>query len=328
MFGNALVLIVVYKSKQLRHSQYVYKCSVAISDIVWGSVISFYFIYISVLFYYENNFFFNESESFDLPIESADNSTTVYSYKVDTIQLLPKELDNFTRVYDVLEYVLPVAFLVSIVTLACAAGDRYAALTFPFRYRRLDSLKFAKIISAAVWILCAFCFLYTFFDDANGLSKTSFLQPLFKNCPDCVVGTNQKVVSSILFGLFTVLWVLTGLTMFSLMKNYTRMRRAKVKVNNRMAVEKQMSLVLVAMVVAFTFCLSLTLYSHACYYACEESFYELTYTSKRMHVSLALLATNSVWNFLIYGAMNKNFRSALVKLFRAKNKTSVFTLQS
>ena len=163
MFGNALVLIVVYKSKQLRHSQYVYKCSVAISDIVWGSVISFYFIYISVLFYYENNFFFNESESFDLPIESADNSTTVYSYKVDTIQLLPKEIDSFTRVYDVLEYVLPVAFLVSIVTLACAAGDRYAALTFPFRYRRLDSLKFAKIISAAVWILCAFCFLYTFF---------------------------------------------------------------------------------------------------------------------------------------------------------------------
>ena len=41
--GNFIVFFVLYKSKQLRHSQYVYNCSIAISDIVWGFTVSFYF---------------------------------------------------------------------------------------------------------------------------------------------------------------------------------------------------------------------------------------------------------------------------------------------
>ena len=40
VFGNLIILIVIYKSKQLRHSQYVYNFSIAISDIIWGFSIS------------------------------------------------------------------------------------------------------------------------------------------------------------------------------------------------------------------------------------------------------------------------------------------------
>ena len=42
--GNFIVLFVCYKSKQLRHSQYVYNCSIALSDIVWGFTISIFFL--------------------------------------------------------------------------------------------------------------------------------------------------------------------------------------------------------------------------------------------------------------------------------------------
>ena len=44
VIGNFIVLFVVYKSKQLRHSQYVYNCSIAVSDIIWGFTISIYFL--------------------------------------------------------------------------------------------------------------------------------------------------------------------------------------------------------------------------------------------------------------------------------------------
>ena len=52
--GNFLVLIVVYKSKELRHSQYVYNFSIAISDIIYGSSICLFFVNSCLNLFYLN----------------------------------------------------------------------------------------------------------------------------------------------------------------------------------------------------------------------------------------------------------------------------------
>ena len=311
--------MVVWKSEHLRHSQYIYKFSIAISDIVWGSLISFYFIYISVLSYSRKSYLFIEEEHFITPRKLTNSQKfTVYNYNINTLKLILKDNENINSVFNILEYILPIAFLVSVMSLVFAATDRYYALAFPFKYKALNILKIAKISSVTTWIVCISLFLFTFFENVNVLSKTAFLQPRFKTCLDCVVPLNQKVVSVLLFGLFSLMWILTILTISSLLKNYTKSKKLNRKTSKRSALEKQMSFTLVAMVFAFSCCLSLTLYNHICYYVCEENYYIKTYTNTRVHVSLALLATNSVWNFVIYNVMNKKFRTAFIKVFRKK----------
>ena len=334
IFGNIVILIVVWKSEKLRHSQYIYKFSIAISDIIWGSLISFYFICISILSYSRKSYLFIEEEYFVTPrtFINSQNFTvynynintlklvfTVYNYNNNTLKLVLKDYENIKNVLTVLEYILPTAFLVSIFSLVFAAADRYYALTFPFRYKAKNTLKIAKYCSIIIWIICIFLFLFTIFENVNVLSKTSFLQPGFKTCLNCDIPLNQKVVSTLLFSLFLLMWVLTILTISSLLKNYMKSKKLNRKISKRIALEKQMSFILIVMVLAFTFCLCLTLYSHICYYFCEESYYIETYTSTKIHIALALLATNSIWNFIIYNVMNKSFRTELIKLFR-KNK--------
>ena len=315
--GNIVILIVVWKSKQLRHSQYIYKFSIAVSDIIWGSLISFYFVYISILSYSRKFYLFIEEEYFITPTTLTNSeSFTVYNYNINTLKLVLKDNENIKNVFNVLECILPIAFLVSIFSLVFSATDRYCALTFPFRYKTANTLKIAKYCSVLIWIICIFLFLFTIFENVNVLSKTAFLQPRFKTCFNCDIPLNQRIVSILLFSLFSLMWVLTILTICSLLKNYMKSTKLNRKVSKRLALEKQMSFILIVMVLAFTFCLCLTLYNHICYYFCEESYYIETYTNTRVHVSLALLATNSIWNFVIYNVMNKKFRTELMKLFR------------
>ena len=121
-----------------------------------------------------------------------------------------------------------------------------------------------------------------------------------------------KIFSYIMIAFFLILCSITTITILSLCKNYKKSKRLNRTVSNRLALEIQMTFILIAMVVAFTLCLSLTLFSHICFHICYEKYLE------NHTLTNALLATNSVWNFVIYNIMNKKFRTALVKLFRKK----------
>ena len=61
------------------------------------------------------------------------------------------------------------------------------------------------------------------------------------------------------FSLFSLLWLFTVLTLVSLYKTYKRSLLLNRSVKAKIAPEKQMSIVLVAMVIAFTFSLFPTL---------------------------------------------------------------------
>ena len=67
---------IIRKSKELRHTQYVYKSSIAVADIIWGLSISYVFLQQCYLIF-SKNIVVNEFENFYL--------TTIYLNKSDIL---------------------------------------------------------------------------------------------------------------------------------------------------------------------------------------------------------------------------------------------------
>ena len=158
VIGNFIVLFVVYKSKQLRHSQYVYNCSIAVSDFIWGLTISIYFLIFFVNFLNFNPIYLKQMNDTlkDEKIKEKNNVTT-FKYQLGHVYLSGDFLDYYLykSFLVILLYITPITLFVSFISLLFASIDRYVALTFPFKYKQLNSIKIAKIVSVFVWFLSA-----------------------------------------------------------------------------------------------------------------------------------------------------------------------------
>ena len=330
VFGNILVLVVIYKSKELRHSQYTYKSSIAISDIIWGSILSYSFISELVRTLLKNSFAVVTLDYSQQMKESIDNVTNYY-YGVQILTFLPNRLPNSPDLFNPFNFVLSAALLVSILTLVFAALDRYFALAYPLKYRSYNTSKYAKIVTVAIWVSCIIFFGYSLIHHLTSspfryLVTNLYLQPLAPSFEND--NLFMKFFSNVLFVIFISLWLVTILTITSLYKNYKRSKKLNRSISNRVALEKQMSFILLAMVIAFTVCLTLTLFGHICYHFCPLHLYQKIGTKVTL-ISLSLLATNSIWNFVIYNVMNRKFRAALIKLFKRKQlQTSINTVST
>ena len=134
------------------------------------------------------------------------------------------------------------------------------------------------------------------------------------------VSSNVIFVSALVFVLFFLLWILTLLTLVSLYKSYKRSLKLNRKTRKKNSTEKQMSLVLIFMVVAFTFSLSLTVYNHASFYIYENyNIISKKLLTDQPYIAVLFLLTNSVWNILIYNVLNKQFRTAFKAVFKKTN---------
>merc|ERR1712240_496937 len=190
---------------------------------------------------------------------------------------------------------LPITVLVSIVTLVFSAANRYFALTFPFKYKTTNTKIIAKVISTLV---------YSF-----------VLQP----CSSCTTeSVMQRFNMIVIFVLFFLLRVFTVLTLFSLKNNYEKSKKLNRRAQKAFAAEKQMSFILILMVFAFTFSLLPTMYNYifSTFFKnnLASNFYPNHLVSNFIYASF--LATNSIWNIIIYNVFNKNFRVAFVKLYK------------
>ena len=312
--GNFIVLIVVYKSKQLRHSQYTYKCSIAVSDIIWGFSTSAYFIegFLEVL----NSNPFTLIYSYDNLVQPeivVDKNITFYSYELQKLTLFLKFYENY-KTLDlilkfILEYATPTTLYVSFVSLLFSSVDRYFALTFPFKYKQINSVKIAKKVSFFIWIFSAVIHTVTAFLAFKESSLPSlFFQPIVYSSYKKTL--SHHITAATLFTLINLLWLFTFLTLCRLYKIYKRSLVLSKNAKNSFSSEKQMSLVLLFMVVAFTFSLASTIYFHV-----RSYFYDEYYGDKASFISIALLTTNSVWNVVIYNILNKKFRDSFVNLF-------------
>ena len=118
-----------------------------------------------------------------------------------------------------------------------------------------------------------------------------------------------------MFVLFSFLWTLTILTLYSLYKIYRKSLSLTKKMKKGFSLEKQMSLILIFMVLGFTFSLFPTIYHNVCFYLYDTSYNGVALYDKSFLISVAFLTTNSVWNFVIYNILNKKFRSAFINIF-------------
>ena len=143
LVGNILVIFVVRKSKELRHSQYVYKCSIAVSDIIWGFTISYMFLE-HCYNIFSKNFRLREIYHFDLSVsQNIQSNLTVYEYKTNFIAVMPSYMNkyNYNLVFHTISFyfkysLMPISLFVSIFSLAFSAADKFCALNFPFKYKK------------------------------------------------------------------------------------------------------------------------------------------------------------------------------------------------
>ena len=77
---------------------------------------------------------------------------------------------------------------------------------------------------------------------------------------------NQRITAAILLILFSLLWTLTFLTLYSLYKSYKTSSSLNKNTRKTFSLEKQMSSILIVMVVAFTFSLFPTIFFNVFYY--------------------------------------------------------------
>ena len=176
VIGNFIVLFVIYKSKQLRHSQYVYNFSIAVSDIFWGFSISVFFLtfFIKLLNFNPINLKqMNDALNRVETIKEVNNITT-FKYQLDHVRLYT-DFSGYSEYFFVcLLYITPITLFVSFISLLFASIDRYVALTFPFRYKQLNSINIAKTASILNWLLSAIVNTVSMFSSI-GTPQMSFL---------------------------------------------------------------------------------------------------------------------------------------------------------
>ena len=96
--GNFVGLFVVYKSKQLRHSQYVYKCSIAISDIICGFSICALFLHSFLGFLCAKQVRVLGKHNFIKPeVTKEKTNITTYTYEIQEVEL---SVDVYSEIYD------------------------------------------------------------------------------------------------------------------------------------------------------------------------------------------------------------------------------------
>ena len=308
--GNILVLIVVRKSKELRHSQYIYKCSIALSDIIWGLIVSAFFIWetLNAFIVYS----LRESPNYKMPnIIKVENEIT-YKFELDLIYL-----ERSLQYDELLLLILlcPITLFVSFITLVFAAADRYFAIAFPIRYKTTNTIKLAKIFSVIIWVISTIGYVCSVFIDRDNIGYATYiLQPTPCVHVNCTASTNQTVTAAVLSTLLGLLWILTVLTLYELYKNYKQSKKLNTIKQKGLSLEKQKALTFALMLIAFTFSLSPTIYLHIYYYFFNESYSGVLKMRKQFFVSILFLYSNSIWNVVLYSALNQKFRKAFFKL--------------
>ena len=315
IFGNFLIIVVIWKTKEFRHSQYVFKFSIAISDIVWALFLCFtatnnffdYFItkYVHIRLECQP---YKLSDSFLI-----DKSHDVKHFSCSlTLPSGTSLMLYFTLFVNVNFLFMKISLIVTLVSLVFAAGDRYFAIAFPFRYKKHNTIKIAKVLSKVIWLLSTVVTFFTDFCEIKFKRITVLLQPF--SCKN----QNHIFNAIFLFVLFSLLWMFTFLTLKSVYESYKRSLKLNRAVRTRFLAEKQMSLVLIFMVAAFTLSLSSTLYNHIRFYVlklvysvCNDDEINLN-----AYISTYFLSTISVWNIFIYNVINKKFRLAFKALFK------------
>ena len=173
VFGNLILVFVVIKSKELRHSQYVYKCSIAVSDAIWGVIITWYYFYTFLAKF--SLAYIQQSLNSVIPTKIVDrNNITTYKYEIDLVSSFRKQLFLSQPALYYMLIFSPITLFVSFISLVFAAGDRYLAIAFPLKYKQINTIRWAKVFSVVIWLTSIVVY---FFSVALSVHNNFLLQP-------------------------------------------------------------------------------------------------------------------------------------------------------
>ena len=282
LLGNCLLLAVVHKNKLLNHSQYVFKCSIAVSDVVMGVLGS-----VSQIHLLYQRFLLKSGKEF--VVSSVDRkvgfNATVTSYGVTGVVIPELPIVSEHSLDMILLYSIVVSFNVMIFS----SVDRYFALAFPFRYRASSSVKNAKLASAFSWATPS---LWVVLLDVYKIKFTF-----------------------VLIAYFVLLWFVNILTVCILVQSYKKAKSLNRVERKNKSREMTFSKVLVAMVVVFTLCFLPEMLIW--YHRRSNITSSFVVSVENLNLSRIVLISSTCWNFVIYNLLNKTFRASVKNMFVA-----------
>ena len=308
-FFNFIVILVICTNKKRNRDQpsvgIVYRLSLALSDFLVGLFV-FPSNIITLSQVYQGRLRLGEVTlrrhftvfTTDLFLVPPENVTCSYPF-VSLQQCLVDSFGFFTIF----------SFVVSGYTLVAASIDRFIAVYRPFFYRAPRRISVVHFAVEVVWIAAA-CFsaLPFFIPDFHFALSIGGVVISWANSPLTYV-----IYSTVILFAVVVMWIATIATIivFKLKTKWKKQKNAHHSFSNNVftRLERRAIFTLTIMVGVFTLCLLPTGASLAILPDPGKEFVHLIKESSLNSVFFIILSTNSLWNFFIYNARDRAFRT-------------------
>jgi len=305
---NIFVLAVIFFSPSLRHTQFIYKASIAISDVILSLFVFpsiFYNTHKQVfrlLNIYEINFPINESQNITI-------STSDKAYKFNSVYLNISGMSASLVVF------------ASFYTLILAAWDRLYAVSSPLKYRQTQTRKKSIRLALIVWLIA---FIVSLLPVVVGPS-------LYYRSKNRALSSMQGSLASLVlitcFALpIPLMWTLSILTFWKTLQHTKKGKKLVAKKSlTQSSLEIRLAKNLLIMVGAFTVSimpmfilliveLSIPISALTSPRTVNFNYLYNYFTVEK--VSIGFMLSNTILNIIIYNAQNLEFRKGFFSLLR------------
>lgn len=326
--ANILVIIVFTTTPKLQNSQAAFKISLAVADLLIGSVVFPTFV---MSLYKITMTPAKMGRLYDLKQMNSTYKTMI------NWTLAPMPGRNGTHVYLTTGYfqelfqnryvyfvgcVTAVSLGVSLYTLMMASFDRFLAVYRPMKFRKYRAKKLAVRVLIVIWILNIFLNLLPFFvpDLSYGLVASILIS---------FGGTYVLLFYVIAFFIPIVTVWTTNILIFTFVRKQSKIRRAmtgkslnreaEIKRENRLAVTLSIIVGVFTLSALPAAVVSLTaLNLPGLSYDPPEAYDPVVHSvfNSIEFLTVVILMSNSLWNCFIYSTRNNDFKSATMELYR------------
>ena len=311
-FVNLSVILVYSFNPVMMNSQGVYKTSLAVADLLIGLIV--FPTFISSLAIFSFTRYFHGS------IDNVTGYKTIngtISNDVTTVEMKRVNANSYDAYLNFVGFFTVVSLTTSIYILTVASLDRLKAVYKPLSYNKADALRLAKLQSIVLWgVAILFSILPIFVPTL----QYGFVSSMLVSS----AGPNALIIYCVAFVVPLIgLWIVSILTFIVTRKHAhagQKLTAIGSKKSTKSSIEVRLAQALLIMVGAFTLSILPTiiivlasLFVRTIYFTnpSELDIESAVLFSAFGFTVTVLLACNSLWNFFIYNARNKDFRVGL-----------------
>ena len=321
---NLTVILVYIFNPLMRHSQGIYKASLAVADLLVGVVVFPTFISSLARIIFSRN---EPGDVVDVRGYKIINGSLGENLTTAQVQNPGGQFsDFFDQVYlDAVGFFTVLSFTVSIYNLTVAGFDRLSAVYRPLSYSKDRAERLAKIFCAVLWCVGVFFAILPVL--LNSLSYSLVASILVSSA-----GREALIVYVVAFAIpILIMWTVNAITFHSTRK-HARVRRHLTVDSKKKSQSFEVRLARTLAIMAGVFTLSivpaavviLTSLFIPSIYLTNPRGLDVPSTVAYGAIEFAaiiILACNSLWNFLIYNARNLEFRKASKIMCRKLSQT-------